>query len=68
VQPLPENVGEGFFAKAGVEALVKHLPSDVADFVWFGFLTGWRNGQIASLRWDDVDAAAMTIRLSWRKS
>lgn len=65
---MPENVREGFFAKADIEAVIKHLPSDVTDFVWFGFDTGWRKSEIASLRWDDVDAEAKTIRLSWRKS
>ncbi len=68
VQPLPENVREGFFSRVEVESVVKHLPPEVADFVWFGFYTGWRKGEIASLRWDDVDAEARTIRLSWRKS
>jgi integrase len=68
VQPLPENVREGFFSRADIEALVKHVISDVADFIWFGFYTGWRKGEIASLKWDDVDTEAKTIRLSWRKS
>lgn len=63
-----ENVREGFFAKADIEAVIEHLPSDVADFVWFGFYTGWRKSEIASLRWDDMDAEVRTIRLSWRKS
>jgi integrase len=68
VQPLPENVREGFFSRADIEALVKHVTSDVADFIWFGFYTGWRKGEIASLKWDDVDTEAKTIRLSWRNS
>jgi len=68
VAPLPENVREGFFNRAEVAALVQHLPTDLRDFVWFGFLTGWRKGEIASLRWADVDEEAQTVRLSWRKS
>ena len=68
VAPLPENVREGFFTRAEVAALVQHLPSDLHDFVWFGFLTGWRKGEIASLKWADVDEEAKTVRLSWRKS
>jgi integrase len=68
VAPLPENVREGFFNRAEVAAVVQHLPADLHDFVWFGFLTGWRKGEIASLRWADVDEEAKTVRLSWRKS
>ena len=68
VAPLPENVREGFFNRAEVAALVQHLPADLHDFVWFGFLTGWRKGEIASLKWADVDEEAKTVRLSWRKS
>ncbi len=49
VTPLPENVREGFFNRAEVAALIQHLPADLHDFVWFGFLTGWRKGEIASL-------------------
>ena len=29
---------------------------------------GWRKGEIASLKWADVDEEAKTLRLSWRKS
>jgi integrase len=68
VEPFPENVREGFFTRAEVAALAKHLPEDLRDFLWFGFLTGWRKGEIASLRWADVDEEAKTVRLSWRKS
>jgi integrase len=68
VTPLPENVREGFFTQAEVAKLVKHLPEDLHDFVWFAFLTGWRKGEIASLKWADVDEEAKTLRLSWRKS
>ena len=68
VTPLPENVREGFFTQTEVAKLVKHLPEDLHDFVWFAFLTGWRKGEIALLKWADVDEEAKTLRLSWRKS
>jgi integrase len=67
-ESLPSNVREGFFSKAEVLTLMKHLPEDLADFTMFGFLTGWRRGEIASLKWADVDEETMTLRLSWRKS
>jgi integrase len=68
VAMLAESVREGFFTQAEVAKLVKHLPKDLHDFVWFGFYTGWRKGEIASLKWADVDEEAGTLRLSWRKS
>jgi integrase len=68
VAPLPENVREGFFTRAEVTTLIQHLPEDLRDFVSFGFLTGWRKSEIASLRWADIDEEAKTVQLSWRKS
>jgi integrase len=68
VAPLPENIREGFFSRAEVTALIQHLPEDLRDFVSFGFLTGWRKSEIASLRWADVDEEAKTVQLSWRRS
>ena len=62
------NVREGFFSRAEVEALVAALPEDVRDFTRWGYLTGWRKGEVASLRWADVGREGRTIRLSWRKS
>ena len=31
------------------------LPDDLQDFVWFGYYTGWRHGQIANLKWQEVE-------------
>jgi hypothetical protein len=41
-----KNVREGFFERADFEALVKELPEDIQDFARFGYLTGWRKGEI----------------------
>jgi integrase len=69
IRKLPEeNVREGFFTRVEVDALVAALPEDLRDFVRWGFLTGWRKGEIASLRWADVDRDGRSLRLSWRKS
>jgi integrase len=69
VRQLPENnTREDFFNRAEVEALVANLPEDLQDFTRWGWLTGWRKGEIASLRWADVDRDGRSLRLSWRHS
>jgi integrase len=66
---LPEdNVREGFYSRAEVEKLIAALPEDLRDFTRWGFLTGWRKGEIASLKWADVDRECGSLRLSWRQS
>jgi integrase len=69
IRKLPEdNTREGFFSRAEFEPLVSHLPSDLRDFTRWAYLTAWRKGEIASLRWVDVDVEGRTVRLSWRRS
>jgi len=57
------NIREGFFEAADFEAVSVHLPPEVADVARFGFLTGWRKGEILTLEWRDVDLQEGTIRL-----
>lgn len=57
------NRREGFLEPAEVEALVVVLPEDLRDFARFGYLSGWRKGEIASLGWADVDRDGRLIRL-----
>ena len=38
------------------------LPEYLQDFARFGFLTGWRRGSIASLRWKDVGDDSICLR------
>jgi len=69
IRRLPEqNVREGFFERAEFEAVVAHLPEDLKDFARWAYVSGWRRGEIASLRWRDVDREGRTITLSWRAS
>ncbi len=66
---LPEdNAREGFFEKSDFEALVKELPSDLQDYVRFGFLTGWRKGEISSLMWSDLNMETKMMRLRHAES
>jgi len=69
IRKLPEdNTREGFFSRAEIESAIKHLPADLRDFTRWAYLTAWRKGEIASLRWADVDVEGRTLRLSWRRS
>jgi integrase len=69
IRRLPEdNAREGFYSRAEVEKIVAAMPEDLQDFTRWGFLTGWRKGEIISLRWADVDRESGSLRLSWRKS
>jgi len=57
------NVRQGFFERSDFENVVKALPEDLRDAARFGYVTGWRRGEIESLRWADVDHDAGVIRL-----
>jgi integrase len=53
---------EGFFETADFEAVIAHLPEHLQDFARFGFVTGWRKGSIASLRWANVGEDSILLR------
>ena len=57
------NVRSGFFEKGEFGAIVGHLPEYLQGFARFGFLCGWRKGEIRSLAWADVDLPGRVIRL-----
>ena len=64
VRALTENnTRQGFFERPDLEAVVAALPAYLQDFTRFAYLTGWRKGEIISLRWTDVDRDAGAIRL-----
>ncbi len=56
------NERKGFFTIEELEKVVKNLPEDLRDFVRFAFATGWRKGEIASLRWSDVEEGVIRLR------
>jgi integrase len=41
---------------------IDKLHEYLRDFVQFGYLTGWRKGEIASLRWTDVEGDVVRLR------
>ena len=64
IKRLPElGVRNEFFTRAEIDALLPCLPEHLRDVVLFGFLTGWRKGEIVGLRWANVNRAEAVIRL-----
>jgi integrase len=58
------NVRRGFFEGHEFEAVSRRLPPDLADFVSFLHITGWRwRSEAARLRWTDIGFAAGEVRL-----
>jgi integrase len=56
------NVRQGFFAEADFQNVISNLPDYLEDFARFAYLTGMRKGEIASLRWNDVDGDSIRLR------
>ena len=64
IKNLPDlAVRNEFFTRAEIDALLPCLPEYLRDVVLFGFLTGWRKGEITGLRWSNVNRAEAVIRL-----
>jgi len=69
IRHLPEhNARHGFFEDADFKAVLGKLPDYLADFAQFGYLVGWRKGEIASLLWADVDADVIRLRAEHSKN
>ena len=61
---LPESLPRsGFFEHGEYLATRSHLPAAYQDFLDFGYMTGWRRGEIRNLKWRDVERNAGVIRL-----
>ena len=61
--PSVSNARTGFFTDAQVHELLKHLPEYLRPFIEAAYITGWRRGELRSLRWSQVDWESGTIRL-----
>ena len=60
IELLPvENTRTGFFDASEIAALLAHIhDQDLHDFIWWGFLTGQRKGEIAQLEWEMLDRSS----------
>jgi integrase len=43
-------------------SVLSNLPEYLRDFTRFGYLTGWRSGEIKSLSWSDLDGDTIKLR------
>jgi integrase len=69
IPALPEhNARQGFFERSEFEAVVAELSEPLAEMVRFAYGTGWRRGEVSSLRWEHVDRAAQEVRIPTSKS
>jgi integrase len=50
-----ESIRQGFFKEGEIAAVVLHLPPEIADFIRFLYMTGWRPGEAVNLLWASVD-------------
>lgn len=62
------NERRGFFTDKDFRKLRQHLPEYLRDFSEFGYLTGWRKGEISSLRWEDIDGELVELRGAYAKN
>jgi len=57
------NIRKGFFEYGEFLAFREALPDYFKSVVTFAYYTGWRKREILSLKWNQVDLQARTIRL-----
>jgi integrase len=63
-----QNARSGFFEVSEFEAVIAQLPPPLKNVARFAYHTGWRSGEIRSLRAADVDWAAGVVRLAGTRS
>lgn len=56
------NERQGFFSESEIRRVIENLPAPLSDFTLFGWLTGMRKSEIASLAWEDVDGDVIRLR------
>lgn len=54
---------QGFMEHGEYMAIRSHLPDAYQDVLDFGYLSGWRRGEILTLEWRDTDRERNTVRL-----
>lgn len=57
------NARKGFFEAHEHALILQHLDSPMDEMARFAYFCGWRKDEIRTLRWENVDRAAMEVRL-----
>gem|GEM_PF-123761 len=57
------NVRKGFFERYQLEAICRHLPAHLVPVARFGYITGWRHGEVVTLTLGHVHFEAGEVRL-----
>lgn len=66
---LPErNARRGFITRAELDKVRACMTPALGDAWLFGFLTGWRRGEVLPLRWEQVDRRKLEVRLTDSKN
>jgi integrase len=65
IKLLPESAPRsGFFEREQLDAVLKHLPTEIQHVVQFAYVTGWRiASEVLPLEWRQVDMQAGEVRL-----
>jgi integrase len=58
-----DNARSGFFEPADFTAVAEALPEHLAELARFAYTTGWRKGEITSLKWSAVNRVSNVITL-----
>jgi len=62
------NARKGFLEQADFLAILEELPEWARDPFRFAYYSGWRRGEVLSLRWDEVDFETGLVRLDGARS
>lgn len=65
---IVRNARQGFFTYAQFRAIHAHLVQPAADIALFGYLTGWREGEVLELPLTAVDLKGGVVRLADSKT
>ncbi|KAA0254734.1 MAG: site-specific integrase [Acidobacteria bacterium] len=63
-----DNARQGFFEPNEITRLLPHLQEPLRAMTRLAYLTGWRLGEIRTLRWEHVDHHAHELHLSDTKN
>jgi integrase len=55
------NARKGFFSRSDFDKVLANLPEDLRDFALFGFVCGWRKGEISGLKWNAIHDGRITL-------